>query len=706
MATEKEFLEKLKSALASERITKDEARQAIAKFKELQSTEAQPITESQTEQRGFIDKLADTSSAISDYINRSVMGTGEAAMSIGSAALAEPVAGLRGVAAMVPGGTTPVEAIEQTRESMTYQPRSQAGQQAMQEFGTVMQPVGEAFQAAQEFTGEAGYRAGEAIAPGTQAGPIMGAITSTIPAAIAEVLGFKGTRAAKVARLEEAVKTNGASSVMTPEVLTALTRQGVTPKEIARITKIPQEQVDRLIRFQEQRVPPTLGDITQDTGQRMSENQLLNLAEGDAGSNMRTVRTQQSQALQANFDDLIDSYGTGIPEETGIAIKDAVNSRRQIVKADARAAYDSLANAQGGADNIPLLVPSFEDMPNMPTPRELRSIKRVDQSNYNALQESLAEFGLSNDPRAIAKLADDGVVPEQLNITNFEEFRQSLNVIRRSDESGNLNRVLEPIISEVDRQIDIATESLMTSGNPDIASLAKDARNSWRSYLTEFDPKSLAEDLTKNKPRSTIPFLEVSQVYDKVVARGTPVEQVNRLLETLKSEGANGNRAAAQLKANVVADLMDSMFTGTSSKINGVPMVSGAALNKRFFDPKFNQKIQAIFKDDPDTYRQLERLAKTAEEIAPANIEIVKGAGGTVLDIINRAGIAGMLNVPLVRPIIEQIDQIAASAKNRTAFNKAIKARPELEMATNDLIRSFPMLSAALGIGYLAENEE
>lgn len=80
-----------------------------------------------TGQPSFLDRLAQTSSDISGQINRSLQGVGESALTMGSAAIAEPVAGWAGILSMLPGGRTPAEAVEQTREALTYQPRTQAG---------------------------------------------------------------------------------------------------------------------------------------------------------------------------------------------------------------------------------------------------------------------------------------------------------------------------------------------------------------------------------------------------------------------------------------------------------------------------------------------------------------------------------------------------------------------------------------------------
>ncbi|NRA50508.1 MAG: hypothetical protein HRU12_15355, partial [Phaeodactylibacter sp.] len=474
MATEQEFVRRIQAGLASGKISREDALAAIKKYRELspqasqtteviQTPDLKIATQQTVEEPSFLDRVAQASSDIASQINRSLQGVGESALSVGSAALAEPVSGLAGLAAMIPGGRTPAEAVEATREFMTYDPKTQAGQQAMEELGGVLAPVGEAIEFVEQGAGEIGYR-GAGLIPGVseevQAG--VGAIASAIPATVAEIIGFKGTRAAKKAALAEQVQQSGIDQVMTPEVVVALRKQGFTDKDINDVVRADPAQIERLERFQRQGIQPTRGDITMETAQRKAEQQLMETAQGEAAEQMRQLRVQQSQALQTNFDEMIDAYG--IPEDTGQTIKDAVKSRQKIAKEDARKAYDALAQAQGGAENIPILMPSFNDLPDLPTARELRSIKRADKTNYNALQDALAEFGLSTDEGALARLADEGVEIDALDVGNFEELRQALNVIRRNDEAGNMSRILEPIIGELDRQIDIATNALMTSG--------------------------------------------------------------------------------------------------------------------------------------------------------------------------------------------------------------------------------------------------
>lgn len=698
--TEQQLRERLEKRLKSGEITRDQAAQAVAEYR----NRTAPI-QTAAQEPSMIDRLAQTSSDISGQINRSLQGVSESALTMGSAAIAEPVAGWAGILSMIPGGRTPAEAVAETKEALTYQPRTEAGQQAMTEAGQVLAPVGQVLEAVETGFGEVGYQ-GAGMIPGVpeevRAG--AGAIMSAVPAAVAEILGFKGTRAAKKAALVEKVRQSGVDQVLTPEAVVALRKSGFTDADLQDVVAADPRQVERLERFQRQGIQATRGDITMDTAQRRAEQQLAETAQGEAAEQMRQLRVQQSQALQTNFEDMIDAYG--FPDELGQSIKDAVTSRKQIAFKDSEKAYDALATAQGGADNVPILMPAFEDMPGLPKDKQMRRIKGADPQNYALLQESMAEVGLSTDEKALKYLENEGIKPEALNIQNFEEFRQDLNLVKKSDEKGIMSPIVDPIIRELDRQIDIATNTLMTSGNPDIAEIAKEARNSWKGYKTEFDPKALTTKVIETKPRSSLPVTEVSQVYDAVTARSVPVEQVGRLLDSLEAQGGKGNRAIGNLQASVVMDVLDSGFKGSTNKIGDAPVFSGAAMNKRFFDPKFNQKIQEVFRNNPEGYRQLEDLIRTAQDLTPGKLETVKGSGSVILDIANAVGLAKIGTIPGVNVMVEQMRDLSARSKNRQVLNRALKAQPDLKMAANDLVQSFPMLSAALGIGYISGLEE
>lgn len=114
----------------------------------------------------------------------------EPALAMGSGIMAEPIAGLAGLAQTVNPYARPgagAEAVESTRQALTYAPRTMAGREGMRATGEALAPVGEALQSVQKGFGEAGYRV---------AGPIGGAIGETIPTAAMMALGAKPVQSA------------------------------------------------------------------------------------------------------------------------------------------------------------------------------------------------------------------------------------------------------------------------------------------------------------------------------------------------------------------------------------------------------------------------------------------------------------------------------------------------------------------------------
>ena len=73
-------------------------------------------------------------------------GWGESALTMGSAMMAEPLAGLAGILALPAGLEKSSKAIDKTREALTYLPRTQAGIESLEDVGYALGPVGSAFE--------------------------------------------------------------------------------------------------------------------------------------------------------------------------------------------------------------------------------------------------------------------------------------------------------------------------------------------------------------------------------------------------------------------------------------------------------------------------------------------------------------------------------------------------------------------------------
>ena len=114
---------------------------------------------------------------------------GETAATVASGAVAEPVSGLVGLV------TTPFQGLQQgvrniaaTQQAMTYQPRSQLGQQMVRGVGEALQPVAQPLQKVSQYLGEKGFQAG---------GPLLGAAGETIIPATMELAGLGSVRTAR-----------------------------------------------------------------------------------------------------------------------------------------------------------------------------------------------------------------------------------------------------------------------------------------------------------------------------------------------------------------------------------------------------------------------------------------------------------------------------------------------------------------------------
>ena len=119
-----------------------------------------------------------------------VVGGLETGASIVSGAIAEPLAGIAGVAQSLnpfADEGAGAEAVQATREALTYQPQTEAGQQQQQAVGEALAPIGEAVSGVESALGQ-----GTLDMTGS---PFLASIAHSLPTAALEVLGFKGSKA-------------------------------------------------------------------------------------------------------------------------------------------------------------------------------------------------------------------------------------------------------------------------------------------------------------------------------------------------------------------------------------------------------------------------------------------------------------------------------------------------------------------------------
>jgi hypothetical protein len=142
--------------------------------------------------------LARNQNAALTEIERRFQQIAEPAAAMATGMLAEPVSGIVGMAALPFGADVAANAVRNTQQGLTYQPRTEAGQQGMQALQGFMQPIAETVSrqtdiASKVLAGNAGF---DVNTPGGQF------LTGMLPALAASAPGFTAARAIPGRRFE------------------------------------------------------------------------------------------------------------------------------------------------------------------------------------------------------------------------------------------------------------------------------------------------------------------------------------------------------------------------------------------------------------------------------------------------------------------------------------------------------------------------
>ena len=135
-----------------------------------------------------------------------ILGSAENIASLATGAIAEPIAGIAGIAQSLNPWAEQgagARAVEGVRGALTYQPQTDAGQQQQQNIGKTIAPVGQALSSAEKFLGEKTLKA--------TGSPALAAVAHTLPTAALELIGIKSAR--------KATAVNGASDRLIKKTL-------------------------------------------------------------------------------------------------------------------------------------------------------------------------------------------------------------------------------------------------------------------------------------------------------------------------------------------------------------------------------------------------------------------------------------------------------------------------------------------------------
>lgn len=546
-------------------------------------------------------------------------------------------------------------------------------------------------------TGDA-QRAGEAAGIG---GLLGGSLEAALPS-----LGRLGSAIfRRVTGKAPAGALFDAAGQPTAEMADALRRAGVSLQDLQQsalddLMKLPAgsspEQAARVAQFAQEGIPYTKGDITQSLPQQAMEARLAESASDPLAQPVRSMRLEQSEKFRGVLDEMVSKLG--VPERTGESIKDALSGRKSLMSAEKRELYKSAMEQADQVGGVPVIPDNIRAA--IPDERTARRIDRLVPQQAAAFDDLLIEFGVKEAPEGYK-----GVI-EPLSMANFEDFRQAINAIERTDQTGTIKVLSGPVKQALDDEIGLVVDAAGHAMPADLLATLQKARGVTRDIKTEFSPQSMAGRLIDVKRDGVTPVVEASTVSRRLLGPAGTVEDMKRTMQSLAKSGDKGKQAIGDLQAAAIMDIMEAAFGATSRKIDGVPTLGPAAFQKalkKIGDPKLN----ILFSNNKDALSRLKNLGKIAGNIQAQAGAIPKGSASVILDSLNKMGIMGISSkIPGAGLLLDVVDTAAKNSGTKQAVKQALDAKPDQLKIAIQIDRNYPALAQALGIAGLAQTTE
>lgn len=364
---------------------------------------------------------------------------GETAATIATGAVAEPVAGLVGLAtAPFQGLRQGVQNIEATRQALTYQPRSELGQRVVSGIGQLMQPIAQPLQAASQYLGERGFQAG---------GPALGAAGETLIPAAMELAGLQGVRTAR----------RVANAPIAPEAEQVL-RAGQTRNVPVRTSDIlpPENFASRWMQSMYDKIPFVGGGQQRQAQQVLRQEAVQGLADefglqldsiGDLSLDLvNSIKTENAARIRRAAQqrkaatDVLDPLGA-VPVNRSLSTIDSLIAEQQ--KLGARADTKLISDLEDIKSSLSL-DPQTQQARNFSGIKDIRStviddLKAINRSEdprhfgvyqrvKSAIDQDMVDFARNNDRQAAADwLQSNRVFATELENARRTELRRAFN---------------------------------------------------------------------------------------------------------------------------------------------------------------------------------------------------------------------------------------------------------------------------------------
>lgn len=376
------------------------------------------------------------------------------------------------------------------------------------------------------------------------------------------------------------------------------------------------------------RIRPNVSDI-------QKEGFLLRQSDSEAADQFRDRVVAENEAIKNRFTEIADELGvTG--EEGGEKLKSALFGIKSNMRSARNKAYEDLAEVAADKPELLKKIPLNEE-------RLFNSVAEADKfglddSTEKAVVRAFEDFGLTEKAErkgGLATLIGEGEV-EKLNISNLHGFRKRINSVFDNTKPKEVLARKEIIgaIDDIESEIVDAFDGADFDTPKVIQDAAKRARQSVIDERRVFNQSDVIEQLVAPKRAGLnakeSPLVASSKAFDKLTTAATPQEGVRKLVDTLIEDGSDESlEALGNLQASTMLDLLDSSVQTSKRMVNKqgttVDVFSGTRLQNRI-NKIGDDKIKAIFKNNPSALNSLKRLRKITEATITPDEAIQKGS--------------------------------------------------------------------------------
>lgn len=575
-----------------------------------------------------------------------VLGTGEAALSLGTglaAGAVAPVVGLADAFTNPDPSRGSLQAASDTAGRVagdfTYQPRTESGQSQ-----TAF--AGEALANAIPLAGMGGEMAALA-----RAGQVAKPTAAVIPAVARDALGTAATKVAETARaavpdavaaipgkVAEMVGREPAAAKPTPGTMGSVGAMGV---DMATQRRMAAQELPTPIKLTE-------GQATRDFTQQRFEGETAKNPE--IGAPIRERFSEQNKQVRQNIDSFFDSTGAEKVDlrSAGIAVDEALQKQLARDKAEVNSKYATARRSEEAKAPVDQsMVVSIGEGDNAVASTPLAFI--------NEQPTGLPSSGVADAARqyavrlGVADLVDGQLVAKPTTVAQMEAWRKSINEATGYD---------APDI----RQSTILKKLIDGQTEPVAGPLYREARNSRARLAQNYEDRATIAKLVNNKRGTADRQVAFEDVFKHTILDGS-LDDVRNVRRVLQRGGEEGQQAWKELQGQAINHIREEAFKNMARNERGDIIVSEAGLTKAVKQLEADGKLDFLFgKRGAEQIRLIRDVVSDIKNVTPGATN-PSNTASILAGLVDVAFTAGSGGVPL--PIASGLRLAVNNVKDR-----------------------------------------